>query len=46
MKVFATVVTHNRIESLKKCIEHLRKQTRKPDAIIIINNGSTDHTLE
>jgi len=46
MKVFATVVTHNRIESLKKCIEHLRKQTRKPDAIIVINNGSTDHTLE
>ncbi|WP_038031022.1 glycosyltransferase family 2 protein [Thermonema rossianum] len=45
MKIFATVVTYNRLTLLQQCIEHLRSQTRKPDAIIVINNGSTDNTL-
>jgi GT2 family glycosyltransferase len=46
MKIFASVVTYNRLPLLKECIDRLRKQTRKPDKIIVINNGSTDNTLD
>ena len=43
-KVIAVVVTYNRLSLLKECITALRNQTKKPDAILIINNGSTDGT--
>ena len=43
-KVIALVVTYNRQHLLSECITALRNQTRKPDAILIINNGSTDDT--
>ncbi|MCS6796761.1 MAG: glycosyltransferase [Raineya sp.] len=46
MKIFATVVTYNRLPLLKECIEAIRKQTRPVDAIIVVNNGSTDGTTE
>lgn len=42
--VAAVVVTYNRINDLIKCIASLRAQTRPLDAIIVINNGSTDGT--
>lgn len=41
--VAAVVVTYNRIEMLKRCIEALQRQTYKCD-IIIIDNASTDDT--
>lgn len=40
------VVTFNRLNDLKICIETLRAQTRKLDLIYVINNGSTDGTDE
>jgi len=40
------VVTYNRLELFKKCIDGVRRQTLKPDAIIVINNDSTDGTGE
>lgn len=43
-KVIAVVVTYNRQALLSECITALRNQTRKPDAILIVNNGSTDNT--
>lgn len=43
-KVIALVVTYNRQHLLSECITALRNQTRKPDAILVINNGSTDST--
>jgi rhamnopyranosyl-N-acetylglucosaminyl-diphospho-decaprenol beta-1,3/1,4-galactofuranosyltransferase len=43
-KVIAVVVTYNRQLLLAHCIDALRKQTRKIDKILVINNGSTDHT--
>jgi rhamnopyranosyl-N-acetylglucosaminyl-diphospho-decaprenol beta-1,3/1,4-galactofuranosyltransferase len=43
-KVIALVVTYNRQQLLSECIMALRNQTRKPDAILVINNGSTDGT--
>ncbi len=46
MKVIAVIVTYNRLELLKKCLRAVHEQTRKPDHIIVINNGSTDDTKE
>lgn len=43
-KAIAIVVTYNRVNLLKECITALRNQTHKPDAILVINNGSTDDT--
>jgi GT2 family glycosyltransferase len=45
-KIAAVVVTYNRLELLKQCVNSLRNQTHKLDEIIIINNSSTDGTLE
>ncbi|WP_254411872.1 glycosyltransferase [Dyadobacter diqingensis] len=42
--IAGVVVTYNRLDLLKKCVEALRIQTHQLDAIIIINNGSTDGT--
>lgn len=46
LTVAAVVVTYNRLSLLKECIEALRNQSRKADAIIVVNNGSTDGTKE
>lgn len=43
-KVIAVVVSYNRQALLAECINALRAQTRKPDAILVVNNGSTDFT--
>lgn len=43
-RVAAVVVTYNRLSLLKEGIEAINKQTRKLDAIIVVNNGSTDGT--
>ncbi|MBC7509910.1 MAG: glycosyltransferase family 2 protein [Ferruginibacter sp.] len=43
-KVISVVVTYNRQKLLSECITALRNQTRKPDAILVVNNGSTDDT--
>lgn len=45
-KIAAVVVTFNRLELLKQCIDSLRNQTHKLDEIIIVNNSSTDGTIE
>ena len=43
-KIIAVIVTFNRQELLSRCVHALRNQTKKPDAILIVNNGSTDNT--
>jgi len=45
-KVIAVVVTYNRQALLSQCIAALRSQSRPLDAILVINNGSTDATEE
>jgi glycosyltransferase involved in cell wall biosynthesis len=45
-KVAALVVTYNRKALLVRCLCALDNQTRRPDAIFIIDNASTDGTLE
>lgn len=45
-KIIACVVTYNRLDLLKQVIDGLRKQTKKIDEIVVINNNSTDGTAE
>ncbi len=42
--VCAVVITYNRLEMLKECIASLRAQSRPPDRILVVNNGSTDES--
>ena len=44
--VAVVVVTHNRADLLVGMLDGLVAQTRAPDAVIVIDNGSTDHTRE
>lgn len=46
MKIVAAVVTHNRRELLSRCLDYLQAQKRQPDAILVVNNASTDGTVE
>lgn len=45
-KVIAVVVTYNRLQLLTECVHALRLQHRRPDKILIVNNGSTDNTSQ
>ncbi|RYB93053.1 glycosyltransferase [Nocardioides oleivorans] len=44
--VAVVVVTHNRAGLLVGMLDGLAAQTRRPDAIIVVDNVSTDHTRE
>ncbi|HEX9956413.1 MAG TPA: glycosyltransferase, partial [Fibrella sp.] len=44
--VTAVIVTYNRLADLKICLDSLRQQTRRPDAMLVVNNGSNDGTTE
>ena len=46
MKVVAVVVTYNRKELLKECIEALIKQEYNDCEILIVDNASTDGTKD
>lgn len=43
-KSIAVVVTYNRLGLLTECIDALRRQSHPLDAILVVNNGSTDDT--
>ncbi|PTR01583.1 GT2 family glycosyltransferase [Mucilaginibacter yixingensis] len=45
MKIAATVVTFNRLDKLMECITAIRSQSVRPDMIVVVNNSSTDNTL-
>ncbi len=42
--VAAVVVTRNRSALLRRCLEALQRQTRRPDRVLVIDNASTDGT--
>lgn len=44
--VIAVVVTHDRLEHLKKCLKLLGEQTRPPDGILVVDSASSDGTPE
>jgi rhamnopyranosyl-N-acetylglucosaminyl-diphospho-decaprenol beta-1,3/1,4-galactofuranosyltransferase len=43
-KIIAVVVSCNRYQQLKNCVEAIRNQTVQPHAILVVNNGSSDYT--
>lgn len=45
-KVIAVVVTYNRLSLLQRAVESLKRQSVPIDKILVVNNGSTDGTLE
>jgi len=40
------ILTHNQLKHTKLCIESIQRLTPEPHEIIIVDNGSTDGTLE
>jgi len=44
--VAVVVVTHNRADLLGRLLDGLAAQSRRPDAVIVVDNASTDHTAE
>lgn len=45
-KVCAVVVTYNRKDLLMNCLAAIRNQTYKPHTVVIVDNASTDGTLD
>ncbi|MGN0006939.1 MAG: glycosyltransferase [Alistipes sp.] len=45
-EIAAIIVTYNRLDLLKRCVEALKSQTYQNFDIIIINNGSSDGSKE
>lgn len=45
-KLAVVIVTYNRLELLKKCIDAIEQQSFLPETIYIVNNASTDGTKE
>lgn len=46
LRIAAVVVTYNRLDKLKKSLSSYEQQIRQPDALIVVNNASTDGTYE
>jgi len=46
MRVCALVLTCNRPDMLETCLEHLRDQSRAPDGVLVVDNGSTQETAD
>ena len=44
--VAVVVVTHNRADLLVGMLDGLAAQTHAPDAVLVVDNGSTDHTAD
>ena len=45
-KILAVIVTYNRVNDLKNCVNSLRRQTYRYFDILVVNNGSIDGTKE
>jgi rhamnopyranosyl-N-acetylglucosaminyl-diphospho-decaprenol beta-1,3/1,4-galactofuranosyltransferase len=46
MRVLAHIHTHNEAAFIEQALDGLQRQTRRPDAIVIVDNVSTDGTLD
>lgn len=42
--VAVVVVTYNRADLLERMLDGLAAQTHRPDAVVVVDNASTDHT--
>ena len=45
-KLSVIIPSYQHAELLRGCLASVFSQTRKPDEIIVVNDGSTDHTDE
>lgn len=45
MKISLVIPAYNEEKFIKKCLESVKKQTVKPDEVLVINNNSTDKTV-
>src|SRR5687768_15862370 len=46
MKISVVIPTYNRAELLKVTLDSVLGQTQPPEEIIVVDDGSTDHTKE
>ena len=46
MKILIIIPVFNEENNIEKCIDSIQNQTYKVSNIIIVNDGSTDKTLE
>jgi cellulose synthase/poly-beta-1,6-N-acetylglucosamine synthase-like glycosyltransferase len=46
MKISVLIPCHNEEQSIQPCIESCLKQTRPPDEIVVVDDGSTDRSAE
>lgn len=46
MKTSVIIPVHNRSATIERAVESVRLQTRKPNEVIIVDDGSTDGTAE
>ena len=46
MRILAVVVTYNRVQLLRECIDGLQAQLYNQFDILIVNNNTTDTTEE
>lgn len=46
MKTSIIIVTHNRLDLTKQCVESIRKHTPEEHELILVDNASSDGTLE
>lgn len=46
LSISVIIITLNRAESLKDTLTSLVKQSRQPDEVIVVDNGSQDNTKE
>ncbi len=46
LSISAAVITFNRAEWLKDALSSLTRQTRQPDEVVVVDNGSKDHTKD
>jgi len=44
--IVAVIVTYNRLELLRRCVETVRAQVPRPGRIVVVDNASTDGTPE
>jgi len=44
LAISVVVVTRNRADRLERCLASLAHQTRRPDQLVVVDNGSTDDT--
>jgi glycosyltransferase involved in cell wall biosynthesis len=46
LSISVVIITLNRAEWLKDALTSLTRQSRQPDEVVVVDNGSKDHTRE